>query len=108
MNLSALIDTAATNHKALLATNGDKLEQQKALGALRTSIDALNRDLAQAAFQSDRSKRKQWGEIQKGIAELLDEASAALELAPEDVEPADKIERRYQRIQTRIGKLSGD
>lgn len=106
MNFNTVIESATTNHKALLTVNGDKQEQEKALSALRASLDALNRDVAQAAFQSDRSKRKQWGEIQKGIAELLDEARNVCEVGAADADDSEKIERRYQRMHTRIVKLS--
>jgi hypothetical protein len=109
VNLDTGVENAARDHKALLAVAaGDKPEQAKAFKALDHSLDALSRDVAEQAFQGERSKRKQWAEIQKEIADLLEAGRALLEEAeaPEG-NRAEKIERRYQRMQSRVTKLVG-
>ncbi len=111
VNVETVIESAARDHKALLATEaGNKEELQKAFAALKDSLDSLTRDVAELAFQGGRSKRKQWADIQKDIADLLDDGRSFLEKsepAAPDADLSEKMDRRYQRIQSRIIRLSG-
>src|SRR3954465_8215063 len=106
MNIEKVIGDAARDHKALLTLDpANKTERSQALAALQSSIDALNRDLAQLAFQGGRSQRKQWMEIQKQVGDFLDDGKAALEHEePTPAEALEKIDIRYQRLQTRVEK----
>jgi hypothetical protein len=111
MNVDIVIESAARDHKALLEVDAaDKAGQTKAFAALKESMAELTRDMAQLAFQGERSKRKQWAELQKEIENLLDEGRGVLEAdgnpAPEG-DWAEKVDRRYQRMGSRIARLAG-
>jgi len=110
-NVDNVIETVAMDHKALLAVNvADKTEQAKAFEALKESHAALMRDVAQMAFRGERSKRKQWAELQKEITDLLEEGRGVVE-AEEGMAPEgnweEKLDRRYQRMGSRIARLAG-
>ena len=108
MNFDHVFESATRDHKTLLEVDfTNQVEKQKAFGALKTSHDALTRDVSQCAFQGGRSKRKQWGDVQKELAELLDEGRSVVEA--EEAKGADlpeKVERRYQRLHSRIVRLA--
>jgi hypothetical protein len=111
MNVDTVIESAARDHKALLGIDAtDKAGQTKAFESFKESIAALTRDMAQMAFQGERSKRKQWAELQKEIADLLDEGRGVME-AEERLMPEgnweEKVDRRYQRMGSRIARLAG-
>lgn len=110
MNVDTVIESAARDHKAFLMVDAtDAAARKGAFEAVKNSIEALLRDVAHVAFKGERSKRKQWAELQKEIGDFLTEAKTALEegTVPEG-NWEEKLDRRYQRMQSRIARLSGE
>jgi len=108
MNVDSAIESAAKEHVALVtAPAANKDEQARAFSALKATLETLTRDVEQIAFQGERSKRKQWAEVQKEISDLLKEARGVLEAEEAEPVAAEKVERRYQRMQARIARLAG-
>jgi hypothetical protein len=108
MSFDKAIEAASRDHKALFAIDPqNKPELEQAFGSLKTSLDALGKEVAERAFQDGRSKRKQWAEIQKQLTELLDDGRSHVDR--EAATPTDmsaKIDLRYSRIHQRMNKLS--
>jgi hypothetical protein len=109
MNVDTVIESAARNHKALLAVDvSDRAGQELAFTGFKESLEALMRDVAHKAFTGERSKRKQWAEVQKELGDLLNEARAAVdEGLPPEGNWEEKMDRRYQRMGSRIARLEG-
>jgi hypothetical protein len=108
MNLDKAIETATRDHQALFAVDPqNKPELERAYGVLKSSLEALNKDVAERAFQDGRSKRKQWVEIQKQFTDLLEEGRHLIEGEGDKYRAASgKIDNRYSRIHLRITKLA--
>jgi hypothetical protein len=108
MNFDKAIEVATRDHQALFAVDPqNRPELEKAFGVLKTSLDALSKEVAERAFQDGRSKRKQWGEIQKQLTDFLDEGRSRVEREPsEPVDLSGKIDQRYSRLHQRMIKLS--
>ena len=109
MSFDTAIESATRDHKALYEIDPqNQPEMQKALGLFKSSMDNLSKAVAERAFQDGRSKRKQWGEIQKQLTDLSDDGRELAEREePVDAEMAAKIDVRYQRIHSRLVNLGG-
>jgi hypothetical protein len=101
------IENALRDHIALFAVDPlNRTEMQEAYGSLKSSLDVLTKDAAESAFQGSRSKRKQWGEIQKELTDILDDGRCLAENEDSKLRAmSDKINTRYRRIHSRMIKL---
>ncbi|MDB6111487.1 MAG: hypothetical protein JWR69_3237 [Pedosphaera sp.] len=108
MSFDKAIEAASRDHKALFAIDPqNKPELELALGTLKASLDGLSKEVAERAFQDGRSKRKQWADIQKLIADLLDDGRSYVEREPSaPTDMSAKIDVRYSRMHQRMTKLS--